>query len=151
MIGGCITSGKYNMTATLYKKSGILNPKTGQVKANYLYNGEFSLMARGLTNLRGKDSGTMQDWGNKLNEYHFIHVKTMQHMDDGDIIHNIIDGDGMVYLDDEIQFVVLGITPTYDPFGRFLEYDVICNKAEVPVRLVQNIVSAQDSLGVVGG
>jgi hypothetical protein len=150
MIGGCITSGKYNMTASLYTKTAEINPNTGQVKAKYVFNTDFSLIARGLANLRGKDSGTMQDYGNKLVEYHYLRVKTMQSMEEGDVILGILDADGQPYLNTEIQFVVLGITPTYEPFGTFLEYDVICNKAEVNINPALGIQSG-DSMSVVGG
>lgn len=140
MIGGCLTSGKYNMTGRVYKKTTEQNSKTGQVKAAYhLYN-EVPMIARGLANLRGKDSGTEQDWGNKLDDYHYLRVKTQYKMDEGDIITRIMDADGKFYLDSEIQFVVIGVTPTYEPFGSFMEYDIICNMAEVMVRLESEVV-----------
>jgi hypothetical protein len=53
MIGGCILSGKYNMTGMWYPKTTTTNSNTGQVKASYLNGQEISLIARGLANLRG--------------------------------------------------------------------------------------------------
>ena len=150
MIGGCITSGKYNMTASLYRKTSSQNANTGQVKSEYVFDTEFPLIARGLANLRGKDSGTLQDYGNKLDEYHYLRVKTMQHMEEGDVITRIIDAGGQVYLDYDIQFIVIGITPTYEPFGTFMEYDIICNKSEVHVKIVDNAISTGDSVTVTG-
>jgi hypothetical protein len=136
MIGGCIMSGKYNMVANLFEKGVEVNENTGQSKAKYmLKSADFSLIARGLANLRGKDSGTMQDWGNKLDEYHYLRVKTNEEMTEGDIITYIRDINGDVYLNETIQFVVLGVTPTYEPFGGFMEYDILCNRAEVNVNL----------------
>ena len=136
MIGGCITSGKYNMTGRVYKKTTERNEKTGQVKAAYNTYIEVPLIARGLANLRGKDSGTEQDWGNKLDEYHYLRVKSMYKMVEGDILTQIKDADGEYYLDGQVQFIVIGVTPTYEPFGTFMEYDILCNLAEVEVRLV---------------
>lgn len=139
MIGGCITSGKYNMTGRVYRKTTQRNEKTGQVKAAYLGYKEISLIARGLANLRGKDSGTMQDWGNKLDEYHYLRVKTMDKIDEGDILTRIKDANGDYYLDPDVQFIVIGVTPTYEPFGTFMEYDILCNISEVNVRLDTDI------------
>jgi len=136
VIGNCITDGKYNMTANLYAKTNEPNSKTGQVKARYVIKSTgFDCIARGLTNLRGKDSGTMRDWGNKLDDYHYLRIKTMQLMEAGDLVTHILDSDGNLYLNDSVQFVVLGVTPTYEPFGSFMEYDIILNKAEVNVSL----------------
>ena len=135
MIGGCLTSGKYNMTGRVYRKETEQNSKTGQVKAVYQNYDEVPMIARGLANLRGKDSGTEQDWGNKLDDYHYLRIKTQFQMQEGDIVTKILDADGKYYLDSKIQFVVLGVTPTYEPFGSFMEYDIICNMAEVNVRL----------------
>lgn len=144
MIGGCITSGKYNMTGRLYKKTTEQNPKTGQVKAAYHGYKEISLIARGLANLRGKDSGTEQDWGNKLDEYHYLRVKSMEKMIEGDILTRIKDASGEYYLDSNVQFVVIGVTPTYEPFGSFMEYDILCNISEVNVRLESEIVVTEN-------
>jgi len=136
MIGGCVTSGKYNMTASLYTKTSDPNSKTGQIKARYVIKSAgFPCIARGLANLRGKDSGTMQDWGNKLDQYHYLRIKTMEQMDEGDLVTNILDSSGQVYLNSSIQFVVLGVTPTYEPFGSFMEYDIILNRAETNASL----------------
>ena len=142
MIGGCVTSGKYNMVAELYKKNTVQNANTGQVKAQYVSSGSFSLIARGLANLRGKDSGTLQDYGNKLDQYHYLRVKTMQLMEEGDVVTGILDSNGKQYLDGEIQFIVLGVTPTFDPFGSFLEYDIICNRSDVIVKLATAVAGS---------
>lgn len=144
MIGGCISSGKYNMTANHYIKTTQTNPKTRQVKAVYdIENISFPLLARGLANLRGKDSGTLEDWGNKLNDYHYLRVKTQIEVSEGDIIADILDADGEPYGDE--QFIILGVTPTFDPFGSFIEYDIICNKSEININLVQSLVTASDT------
>jgi hypothetical protein len=135
MIGGCLTSGKYNMTGRVYAKTTEQNTRSGQVKAVYSEYQEVPLIARGLANLRGKDSGTEQDWGNKLDEYHYLRVKSAYKMREGDILTKIRDADGQYYLDDRIQFIVIGVTPTYEPFGSFMEYDILCNLSEVNVRL----------------
>lgn len=135
MIGNCVLSGKYNMLGSVYEKDTLHNANTGQVKAVYKRKRQVPMVARGLSNLRGKDSGTMQDIGNKLADYHYIRIKTMEYIKEGSIITRIIDAGGYLYLSDRIQFVVLGVTPTYDPFGSFLEYDMIANKSEVTVGL----------------
>lgn len=135
MIGGCLSSGKYNMTATVYRKESARNENTGQVKAVYANPESFSLIARGLSNLRGKDSGTLSDWGNKLNEFHYLRIKTMTRLEESDLVTQIVDAGGSFYLDEKIQFIVLGVTPTFDPFGNFIEYDILCNKSTVQVKL----------------
>jgi hypothetical protein len=145
MIGGCVLSGKYNMSAMWYQKSTSINSNTGQVKAEYLAGQEIVLVARGLANLRGKDSGTMQDYGNMLNEYHYLRIKTMQKMDEGDVVTQIKDANGELYLDGDVQFVILGVTPTYEPFGSFMEYDVLANKAEVYVKLPNEFKESQEA------
>jgi hypothetical protein len=75
----------------------------------------------------------------------------MQKMDEGDVIYKILDADGQYYLDSNIQFVVLGVTPTYDPFGSFMEYDIICNKSEVSLNLPDHIAISNDSMQMAGG
>jgi hypothetical protein len=137
--GGCITDGKYNMTAKLYTKDREVNPNTGQVKNTWGNAKTFNLVARGLANLRGKDSGTIQDFGNKLVEYHYLRVKTMQYMDEGQIIADIKDSNGQPYLKAGKQFVVIGVTPTFDPFGSFIEYDILCDEAEIEAILSETL------------
>lgn len=150
MIGGCLTSGKYNMTADLFRKTGVQNANTGQVKATYIIEeAEFSLIARGLSNLRGKDSGTLQDYGNRLDDYHYLRIKTTTYMEEGDLVTNILDSQGQPYLKPDMQFIILGVTPTFDPFGEFLEYDIIANKSDVYVKL-PTVMSSSDSLSVTG-
>jgi hypothetical protein len=151
MIGGCIISGKYNMTAQLWSKGTETNANTGQVKAVYTYVKDIDLIARGLANLRGKDSGTIQEYRNKLQDYHFLRVKTMENMDEGDILAQITDSDGLLYAGDpEKQFVVLGVTPTFDPFGKFTEYDILCDEAETYVKLCDEAMAGSDSMMVSG-
>jgi hypothetical protein len=137
------------MTAKVYAKTLVRNEKTGQVKASYIAGEPFSLIARGLSNLRGKDSGTEQDWGNRLKEYHYLRIKTMKYVEEGQLVAKVTDADGKPYLNDDMQFVILGVTPTYDAFGSFIEYDIIANKAEVSVKLVDELVSSFDVTGVV--
>ena len=151
MIGNCFVSGKYNMTAWWYLKSSTANINTGQIKATYSNPHKINCVARGLSNLRGKDSGTMQDYGNKINEYHYLRVKTMEKLNDGDILTQIFGADGKIYLDGSIQFTVLGVTPTFDPFGMFMEYDILANKSEVHVNLPDIIMSSSDTMPVGGG
>ena len=148
MIGGCILSGKYNMVGMWYHKSTSTNANTGQVKAEYLSGQEIPLIARGLANLRGKDSGTMQDYGNILNEYHYLRIKTMSKLDEGDILTQIKDANGLLYLDGDVQFVVLGVTPTYEPLGSFMEYDILANKSEVYVKLPSELPEGTDQTEV---
>jgi hypothetical protein len=150
MIGGCIALGKYNQLARWYSKSSIKNESTGQVKAYYPGYVSIDVMARGLTNLRGKDSGSLQDYGNLLDEYHYLRVKTMAEIKEGDVLAKIQDSAGGFYLSADTQFVVLGVTPTYDPFGSFIEYDVLCNKGEVTLKLIDNDLTSSDSTTVVG-
>ena len=66
-----------------------------------------------------------------------------------ELIAKVTDADGKPYLNDDMQFVILGVTPTYDAFGSFIEYDIIANKAEVSVKLVDELISAFDITGVV--
>jgi hypothetical protein len=148
MIGGCVTSGKYNMTGVVYEKSTVQNSNTGQVKAQYLNGVEVQMVARGLANLRGKDSGTLQDWGNKLDDYHYLRVKTMYPIEEGWVVAGIKDANGLPYGDE--QFIVLGVTPTFDPFGSFMEYDIICNKSEVHIKLPDALVTSGDSTSLAG-
>jgi hypothetical protein len=149
MIGGCITSGKYNMTANVYSKTDLRDENTGQVKAKYVIAvNQGKIFARGLANLRGKDSGTLQDWGNKLNDYHYLRVKTTLEISEGDIIADIYDADGRLYGDE--QFIVLGVTPTFDPFGSFIEYDILCNKSEIRIDLISSNKMAHDVTALQG-
>lgn len=149
--GGCIIDGKYNMTADLYHKDRQVNANTGQVKAVYGNKRSFELVARGLSNLRGKDSGTIQDYNNKLVQYHYLRVKTQQKMTEDDIITNILDSDGLPYLEAGKQFLVIGVTPTYDPFGSFMEYDVLCDAADSPATISDNLDrTVADMAGGVG-
>ena len=150
-MGNCITSGKYNMTAMWYKKTASVDENTGQSSVEYIDGEQISLVARGLANLRGKDSGTMQDYGNMINEYHYLRIKTMTKLDEGDIVTQILDADGRIYLDGDIQFVILGVTPTYEPFGSFMEYDILANRAEVYVNLPSEVISSVDMMAVSGG
>jgi hypothetical protein len=135
------------MTANVYTKDRQINPNTGQVKAVYGNAHPITLIARGLSNLRGKDSGTIQDYGNKLVEYHYLRVKTMYKMDEGAIISDILDADGKPYLEAGKQFVVIGVTPTFDPFGSFVEYDILCDEAEVPAVLSTGLERAVSDVG----
>jgi hypothetical protein len=144
-------SGKYNMTAMWYQKTTSVNPNTGQSSAEYLNGQQISLVARGLANLRGKDSGTLQSYGNMIDEYHYLRIKTMTKLDEGDIVTQILDADGQIYLDGDIQFVILGVTPTYEPFGSFMEYDILANKSEVFVNLPSEIISSGDMVSISGG
>lgn len=144
-------SGKYNMTAMWYPKTTSINSNTGQSSAEYLNGQQISLVARGLANLRGKDSGTMQNYGNMIDEYHYLRIKTMTKLDEGDVVTQILDADGEIYLDGDIQFVILGVTPTYEPFGSFMEYDILANRAEVYVNLPSEIISSGDVVSVSGG
>ena len=150
MIGGCISSGKYNMTGWVYAKTTQENTNTGQVKAVYVkkYAAPSPMVARGLANLRGKDSGTLQDWGNKLDDYHYLRIKTMEVIEEGEVVAGIVDANGQPYGDE--QFVVLGVTPTFDPFGSFIEYDIICNKAEVHIKLPDANVVSSDTTALAG-
>jgi hypothetical protein len=133
------------MTAWVFEKTTQQVGNTGQVKAVYSTGQQFSLIARGLANLRGKDSGTLQDWGNKLEEYHYLRVKTMLKIEEGDLIAKIRDADGSLYGEDpDLQFIVLGVTPTFDPFGSFIEYDVLCNKSEVHIKLPDSLAETAD-------
>lgn len=150
MIGSCISYGKYNQLAQWYPQRSVMNSSTGQVKSFYPGYTKTPVMARGLTNLRGKDSGSLQDYGNLLDQYHYLRIKTMTQFSEGDVIAKIEDADGNFYLSGGIQFVVLGVTPTFDPFGSFIEYDVLCNKSEVLVKLLDSEISSSDSTQVVG-
>ena len=150
MIGSCIAYGKYNQLAQWYPQHTNANTSTGQVKSYYPGYTKVPVLARGLTNLRGKDSGSLQDYGNLLDQYHYLRVKTMTQFSEGDVLAKIEDSDGNFYLSGGIQFVVLGITPTFDPFGAFIEYDVLCNKSETSIKIIDSEITASDSTQVIG-
>lgn len=139
MIGGqCLTSTKYNMIATSYHRGTIQDPNTGQSKSVYVIDEPFELQVRGLTNLRGKDSGTGITFRNTLDVYHFIRIKTQKKLEIGDIVSGVKDADGKPYLLDKgrpLQFIIQGVTPTFDPFDHFAEYDVLADISETTVSL----------------
>jgi len=93
---------------------------------------------RGLTNLRGKDAGTIQNYGNRLDDYDFVRVHTAdRRIKAGDIFTRMLDADGNPYnkTNPNQAYVVLGLTPTYDPFGGFVENIVSCNKSSVAINV----------------
>lgn len=139
MIGGaCLTSTKYNMAARSYHRATIQDPNTGQSKSVYTLDEEFALQVRGLTNLRGKDSGTGINFRNTLDVYHFVRIKTQKQLQIGDIVSGVTDADGEPYLVENgrpLQFIIQGVTPTFDPFDHFAEYDILADISETTVSL----------------
>lgn len=93
-----------------------------------------SVEARGLGNLRGKDSGTAEVYKNIYQMMDFIRVKTMQQVDESYRIGNIRDASGSIAWTEPdgsaTLFDIVGVTPSFDPFGQFMEYEIFCNRAQ---------------------
>ncbi len=92
--------------------------------------------ARGLGNLRGKDSGTIETFKNQYSLFDFLRIKTSYAgISESFRVTNIRNEDGVcAWIEDDsgqpTVFDIIGVTPSYDPFGQLIEYEVFCNRAQ---------------------
>lgn len=144
----CISVGKYNMFADFYRQYKVQDGSNQIVRlwgevdlANPLgpriptYRA-VPVEARGLGNLRGKDSGTMEVFKDKYNMFDFIRIKTSYAgIHESFRVMNIRNADGVTAWTEEYTgyptiYDIIGVTPSYDPFGQFIEYEIFCNRAQ---------------------
>jgi hypothetical protein len=147
----CITFGKYSMYADFYAQH-LSQDLTGQISKTW---GEddpnadpqdpypprlptysrVPVEARGLGNLRGKDSGTAEMYRNVYQMLDFLRIKTMLRINQSYRISNIQDASGrLAWVEQDgitpTLFDVIGVTPSFDPFAQFIEYEAFCNRAQ---------------------
>lgn len=139
MTFGCLMPSRFNMTADLYDES-VTQDSTGQVKRTWVYLKTIKVEARALGNLRGKQSGTEEAWRAQFINYDYLRLKTADLVTQGNRITNVKDSNGTVLWHEYDQesnvigntiFGVLGVSATIDPFGKFLAWDVFCNRVSV--------------------
>ena len=140
-MGFCITGGSYNMTMDVAVESIHQNEDTGQIERSWsITRSSVPCSARGLGNLRGKQSGSAQEWKNVFTDYNFLRIKTQERPKTSDRIVNIRDAAGdIIWVEDDGNttiFEVVGVSPSMDPFGQFWEYEIFANRASVQESIV---------------
>lgn len=135
-MGFCLAMSSYNMTMDVARETITQNADTGQVERSWsTYLRTVPCTVRGLGNLRGKQTGSAQEWANVFKEYNFIRIKTGTKVNSNDRIINVRDSDGnIVWTEDSgstTVFDVVGVSPSIDPFGHLWEYEIFANRATV--------------------
>lgn len=141
MVFGCLTSSKYTMKADLLREE-ITQDASGQIRRVWVFDKTIDVEAHALGNLRGKQSGTSENWRNFYIAYDYIRVKTSNLVTKGNRLTNVKDANGVSlwneYDQDGLEhnptvFAVQGVSPSIDAFGGFVEYEVFANRAGVQV------------------
>lgn len=135
----CLFPSLYAMTADLYNETNVQD-RTGQFKRSWTLGETIQCDVRGISQLRGKQTGTAEQWKNLFTSYDYVRLKTGFLVINNSKITNIKDAGGVVRWNEYDQqgnligptiFNVVGVTPQYDPFGQFTAYEVFMNRADV--------------------
>lgn len=132
----CLTGASYSMTMDIAQETISQNADTGQVDRSWSISQTYvACSARGLGNLRGKQSGTAQEWSNVFKDYDYLRIKTTQKISQSDRIVNVRGSDGEIIWTESdgtpTIFEVIGVSPSLDPFGSVWEYEIFANRAAV--------------------
>ena len=135
----CLIPSLYDMTADLYLETSVQD-RTGQFVRTWAFSKTIQCDVRGISQLRGKQTGTAQQWKNQFESYNFVRLKTSDLITDGMKITNVKDANGVCRWNEYTQesalmtptiFGIVGVTPQYDPFGGFNVYAAFLDRSGV--------------------
>ena len=136
MIYGCVTSGRYSMTARLYDSMTVQNPDTGEFERSHDLLGTIRCYASGIA-ASGKDVPGTFELFNRKGEYSstdYVRLVTRAPVDKDQIISFIKSANGIMWTEDDGTPTIFdsnGSVPIVDASGNIVEYVTMLTRSEV--------------------
>lgn len=142
LVGGCLFSTKYTMTAEVYKKERIVG-KSSSIKANWILdttigtNGVINCLVVPYLSDSFTRQGTGETFGDKYLSIDFLQLSSGINISRSAQIFNIKDATGnIIYKEIDFQgapatwYNSSGSAPVIGPFGEIIEYQTLLSRAE---------------------
>lgn len=142
LIGGCLFSTKYTMTAEVYKKQRTLG-KSNAIKVSWVLDtsvGEQGIIPCLITPFISDSftrQGTGETFGEKYLNVDFLKMMSPINISRSAQVHNIKDLEGeVIYTELDFQdnpatwYNSYGSAPIVGPFGDIMEYQTLLSRAE---------------------
>lgn len=142
LIGGCLFSTKYTMTAEVYKKERVIG-KSAAVKTTWVLdtsvgtNGVISCIVTPFLSDSFTRQGTGETFSERYLNIDFLQLVSAVNISRSAQVCNIKDSDGnIVYKEIDFQgtpatwYNTSGSAPVIGPFGDIIEYQTLLSRAE---------------------
>ena|ERR1044072_9167886 len=136
MIGGCLSSSMYPLTAEIWTKKRIINQDTGQTTYKWQFWKEIPCAISSFVSTSFKAQPTNESFREEYDKIQYLKMKTDFNVGRNVQITNIRNGAGEVlYREVELKgapptrYNAQGSAPMQDPFGSVVQYDTLLVRA----------------------